>query len=141
MLVRLKRTSWVNGKKHEAFMVINESEWKVLERNREAVENKDPRKGIHLEVVDNNDKLTDISAVVPDDKATIDDREEYRISGMKHFNKGEYSDALYFFEKASALKFSPFVTGKINKCIEYLTPEKDDNSDKKKQGRKSAKRK
>ena len=138
-MVRLKRTSWVNGKKHETYMVINESEWKVLERNREAVENKDPRKGIHLEVVDNNDKLTDISEVVPDDKVTLETYEELRISGEKHYKEEEYSDALYFFEKAGALRSSIWITGRINKCIAKLTPEKDDNSDKKKQGRKSAK--
>jgi hypothetical protein len=138
-MVRLRRTSWVNGQKHETYIVINESEWRVLKKNMEAIVNKDPRKGIHLEVVDSNDKLMDISEVVPDDKVTLETYEELRISGEKHYKKKEYSDALYFFEKAGAIRSSIWITGRINKCIANLTPGKDDNSDKKKQGRKSAK--
>ena len=137
-MVRLRRTTKIDGKDYVTYIVIDDNEWKVLKANMNSVVNKDPNKGIKLEVVDLQDKIDDIDAVVPDDKATLEDYEELRVKGGKHYEKGEWSDALYFFEKAAAIKDSIWIKGRINKCVENLTPNKKENDkgNKKKPGRK-----
>ena len=122
-MIRLKRTKVQNGKKHEVFMVLNESEWRVLQKNMDVL-GKDK-----IEVVGNNDKYVVINEVLePDDKPKLEEYEVIRIKGEKHFKAKQYEKALYYFEKAYAIRDSYWLKGRVNKCKNTLNPKEDDKS-------------
>ena len=134
-MVRLKRTIRVDGKDHVSFIVLDDSEWRVLQANIDSLG------GVKLEVV-NSAGIPEVQEQVePDDKPTLYAYEELRIEGEKLFKEGKWHDALYHYEKAAAIKDSIFIKGRINKCRDELNPKKDDKSNKRKPGRKPYKRK
>jgi hypothetical protein len=132
-MIRVKRTQTILGKTHISFLVLNEREWGLIQKNPEVTKN------MTLEVVDQNGRPTDLVQKEADDKPTLEEYEELRIKGEKLYKKEKWEDALHYFKKAGAVKPSIFITGRINACVKKLNPEKDDKSDKVKRGRKPRK--
>lgn len=136
-MVRLKRTTWIEGVKHESYIVLNENEWRVLKANLVSI-----GKNIQIEEVGFDKENSLIDEAQPDDKPTLEDWERLRVKGQQHFKKEEWDDALYYFEKAFALRETTWVKGRIKKCRLELNPNKDEENkgNKAKRGRKPRKK-
>ena len=129
-MVRLKKTKVVEGKKHETFFYLNENEWRVLQKHMSVLGNDT------IEVIDEDGNPTALDEIEPDDKPKLEEYEVIRIKGEKHFKAEEYEKALYYFEKAYAIRDSYWLKGRVNKCKSILNPKKDDKSSKpKRRGR------
>jgi len=125
-MVRLKRTTVVDGKEHVSVIVLDDNEWRNVKANINHIGN------VRLELIDGAGNSYSDEPVIPDDKPALDEYERYRVKGEQLYQNKEYVDAIYYLEKASAIKKSSWITGRIRKCERMIKEQERVNKKKEK---------